>query len=137
MLAETVIAATITYLIMLAAMYFRRFTRFHVTTMIGIMLFDLAMPFYLYMNRDWKTRLIDDGDILSFLLWTHFGLLIALFVLYFIQVAAGRKLLAGNQEARPEHKNVAKGILLVRALVILSGALLVQPESVKPEAGAS
>ena len=129
MLADTVIAASITYLIMLAAFYWHRIRRFHISVMVLVMIFDLLMPFYLYANRDWKTRLIDDGDILSFLVWTHFGLLIALFVLYAIQIAAGRKLLAGDVSARSEHSNVAKGILLVRALVILSGALLVQPEA--------
>ncbi|WP_455366688.1 hypothetical protein [Kaarinaea lacus] len=128
MLADTVIAASITYVVMLAAMYWHRIRIFHVTVMISVMIFDLLMPFYLYANRDWKTRLIDHGDIFSFLVWTHFGLLIALFVLYAIQVFAGRRLLAGDASARGEHKNVAKGILLVRALVIFSGALLVQPE---------
>jgi len=129
MLADTVIAASITYLIMLAAFYWHRIRTFHISVMVSVMIFDLAMPFYLYANRDWKTRLIDDGDILSFLVWTHFGLLIALFVLYTIQISAGRKLVAGDMSARSEHKNVAKGILLVRALVILSGALLVQAEA--------
>ena len=129
MFADTVIAASITYLIMLVAFFWHRFRIFHISVMVSVMIFDLLMPFYLYANRDWKTRLIDDGDILSFLVWTHFGLLIALFVLYTIQVAAGRKLVAGDMSARNEHKNVAKGILLVRALVILSGGLLVQAEA--------
>jgi len=130
MLADTVIAASVTYIIMLAAFYWHRIRKFHISVMVSVMIFDLLMPFYLYANRDWKTRLIDDGDILSFLVWTHFGLLIALFVLYTIQIAAGRKLLvAADVSARSEHKNVAKGILLVRALVILSGALLVQAEA--------
>ncbi|WP_455206367.1 hypothetical protein [Kaarinaea lacus] len=128
MLADTVIAASVTYLIMVAAIYWHRMRPFHVSVMVLVMIFDLLMPFYLYANRDWKTRLIDHGDILSFLLWTHFGLLIALFVLYAIQIVAGRKLLTGDVEARTEHKDVAKGILLVRGLVIVSGALLVQPE---------
>ena len=129
MFADTVIAASITYLIMLVAFFWHRFRIFHISVMVSVMIFDLLMPFYLYANRDWKTRLIDDGDILSFLVWTHFGLLIALFVLYTIQVAAGRKLVARDMSARNEHKNVAKGILLVRALVILSGGLLVQAEA--------
>ena len=96
--------------------------------MVFIVVFDLLMPVYLYSTRDWKTRLIDDGDIFSFAVWMHFGLLIALFVLYAIQIMAGRKLLQGDQSGRGEHKNVAKGILAVRALVILTGALLVQPQ---------
>ena len=129
MFADTVIAASITYLIMLVAFFWHRFRTFHISVMVSVMIFDLLMPFYLYANRDWKTRLIDDGDILSFLVWTHFGLLIALFVLYTIQVAAGRKLIKGDMSARNEHKNVAKGILLTRALVILSGGLLVQAEA--------
>jgi len=129
MLADTVIAASITYLVMLVAVYWHRNRTLHITVMVSVMIFDLLMPFYLYANRDWKTRLIDHGDIFSFLVWTHFGLLIALFVLYAIQIFAGRRLLHGDTEARGEHKNIAKGILLVRALVILSGALLVQPEN--------
>ncbi|WP_455222007.1 hypothetical protein [Kaarinaea lacus] len=128
MLADTVIAASITYLVMLAAVYWHRIRLLHITVMASVMIFDLLMPFYLYANRDWKTRLIDHGDIFSFLVWTHFGLLIALFVLYAIQIFAGRRLLSGDMSARGEHKNVAKGILLVRAPVIFSGALLVQPE---------
>jgi len=127
-LAETVIAAAITYLFMLMAYFWHEKRRIHVPIMVSIMVFDLGMPFYLYATRDWKTRLIDDGDILSFGVWTHFGLIITLYVLYVIQISAGRNLLKGDEESRAEHKSVATGILLVRALVIVSGALLIQPE---------
>ena len=129
MVAETVIAATLTYPIMVAAYVMHEKRKFHISVMVSMMIFDLLMPFYLYATRDWKTRLIDDGDILSFMVWTHFGLLIALFVLYGLQIAAGRRLLKGDASVRAEHKSIAKGILLVRALVIASGALLVQAES--------
>ena len=128
MFAETVIAAFLTYLLMLSAFYLHKFQKFHVPVMVFIILFDLLMPVYLYATRDWKTRLIDDGDIFSFAVWTHFGLLIALFVLYGLQVLAGRKLWRGDQSGRAEHKSMAKGILFIRALVIISGALLVQPQ---------
>ena len=128
MINEVVIVAFISLLIMLLAYRLHHVRMFHVPVMIGIMLFDLCVPFYLYLNRDWKTRLIDHGDILSFMVWTHFGLLITLFVLYGIQILAGRRLLNRDESARDEHKTVAKGILLTRALVIMSGALLVQEE---------
>ena len=82
MVAETVIAATLTYPIMVAAYVMHEKRKFHISVMVSMMIFDFLMPFYLYATRDWKTRLIDDGDILSFMVWTHFGLLIALFVLY-------------------------------------------------------
>ena len=128
MFVETVVAGILTYVLMLLAFYLHRIKSFHVPVMIFIILFDLFMPVYLYSTRDWKTRLIDDGDIFSFGVWMHFGLLIALFVLYAIQILAGRKLLQGDQSDRVEHKNIAKGILAVRALVILTGALLAQPQ---------
>ena len=128
MFVETVIAGVLTYILMVAAFYLHRIKSFHVPVMILIILFDMFMPVYLYTTRDWKTRLIDDGDIFSFGVWMHFGLLIALFVLYTIQILAGRKLLQGDQSGRAEHRNVAKGILAVRALVILTGALLVQAQ---------
>jgi hypothetical protein len=129
MLAETVIVATLTYPLMVFAYFMKKKKKIHIPIMVSLMIFDLLMPFYLYATRDWKTRLIDDGDILSFMVWTHIGLLIALFVLYGLQIAAGRRLLKGDVTARPEHRSVAKGLLLVRALVIASGALLVQAES--------
>jgi len=128
MVAETVIAATLTYPIMVVGYILHERRKIHIPIMVSMMIFDFLMPFYLYATRDWKTRLIDDGDILSFMVWTHFGLLIALFVLYGLQIAAGRRLLKGDATARPEHRSIAKGILLVRALVIASGALLVQAE---------
>jgi len=117
---------------MLAAFYLRRVKWFHVSTMVFIIVFDLSMPVYLYLTRDWKTRLINDGDIFSFGVWMHFGLLITLFVLYAIQVMAGIKLLrrVSDGSSRGEHRNVATGILIVRALVIVSGALLAQPVQV-------
>jgi len=128
MFVETVIASILTYVLMLGAFYLHHFRTFHVPVMVFIVMFDVLMPFYLYSTRDWKTRLIDHGDIFAFGVWMHFGLLIALFVLYAIQIMAGRKLLQGDQSARGEHKNIAKGILGVRAMVILTGALLVQPQ---------
>lgn len=128
-LVETVIAAFITYIIMVVAFFYHKKRKFHVSVMVGIMIFDLLMPFYLYSTRDWKTRLIDEGDILSFGVWTHFGLIIALFVLYALQIFLGRAILAtGNKASRAEHKSVAKGILVARALVIITGAMLVQTE---------
>lgn len=126
---EAIIAAVLTYVLMLLAFYLHAKRLFHVSVMIFVMLFDLLMPIYLYSTRDWMTRLIDDGDLFSFAVWTHFGLLIALFVLYALQILAGRQLLQGNQASRSEHKSLAKGILAIRALVILSGALLIQPSA--------
>jgi hypothetical protein len=132
MFSEAAIAGFLTYLVMLSAFYLHRIKWFHVPTMIFIVVFDVSMPVYLYLTRDWKTRLINDGDIFSFGVWMHFGLLITLFVLYAIQIMAGIQLLKANsgQDSRGEHRNVAKGILIVRALVIVSGALLAQPVQV-------
>jgi hypothetical protein len=126
--------ASLTYVLMVLAFYWHRMRRFHVPVMVFIILFDLAMPFYLVATRDWKTRLLDHGDILSFGVWMHFGLLIALFVLYALQIHTALRLLRRTrddeemQTARREHGAQGKGILLVRALVITSGALLAEPQ---------
>ena len=124
--------ALVTYLIMLLAVYWHGVRRFHVPVMITIIIFDLGMPFYLFLTRNWYKRLIVNNDIMSFGVWMHFGLLIALFVLYTIQVNAGWQLLKKTdantlENSRREHHNLARGILLVRALVIISGALLSEP----------
>ena len=46
---------------------------------------------------------------------------------------AGMDLLKNKEAARTEHKAMAKDILLIKTLVIISGALLIQPEIVQPE----
>ena len=130
MLAGTVIAAIASYLLMVAAFYWHRIRRFHIPAMAACMVFDLAMPVYLVLNRDWTTRLIEQGDILSFGVWMHFGLIVALFVLYAVQVQSALQILRaadGEQDARDAHRAQAKGILLVRALVIVTGAVLAEP----------
>lgn len=131
-----IIAAFLTYLLMLAAFKWRHLRRFHMSVMVFIICFDVAMPFYLVATRDWKTRLIDNGDILSFGVWMHFGLLVTLYVLYVIQVQTALKMLrAPKQEMsaeslqviRKEHRAQGVGILLARALVIVTGAILADP----------
>jgi hypothetical protein len=129
MIAATVLAAFLTYLVMLAAFVWARRRAVHIPVMVAVMLFDIAMPFYLYMSKDWHRRLIVEGELTSFLLWTHFLLLLSLYVLYVMQVQAGRRLLRGDETAREDHRGQGKAILWVRAFVIITGALLVE---VKP-----
>jgi hypothetical protein len=130
--------ASFTFIVMLIAFYWHRVRRFHMPVMVAVMLFDLAMPFYLVATRDWKTRLLDDGDILSFGVWMHFGLIVTLYVLYVIQVQTALKMLRSGKQAMTageveavhrEHRAQGVGILLARALVIATGAMLADPVS--------
>lgn len=132
-------AASLTLLLMLAAMYWHRLRRFHVSVMVSVMLFDMAMPFYLVSTRDWKTRLLDDGDILSFGVWMHFGLIVTLYVLYVIQVQTALKILRSGKKMvdvdeleamHRDHRAQGIGILLARTLVIVTGAILADPATV-------
>jgi hypothetical protein len=136
LMAGPFFVATLTLLLMLAAMYWHRLRRFHVSVMVSVMLFDVAMPFYLASTRDWKTRLLDDGDILSFGVWMHFGLIITLYVLYVIQVQTALKILRAGKNAgavdeleaaHREHRAQGIGILMARTLVIITGAILADP----------
>ena len=139
MLEGTVIAAIGSYLLMLAAFYLHHLRTIHGPVMLGVILFDVGMPFYLMMNRDWGKRLIDEGDILSFGIWMHFGLIITLYVLYAVQIQTALTLRksGGNVDpedmakARKDHRAQAKGILLARALVIATGAILVESPELK------
>ncbi|MBI2779236.1 MAG: hypothetical protein HYX62_05575 [Gammaproteobacteria bacterium] len=132
-MTEKVIMAVVvlsTYLLMLAAFFRPQHRKFHVSTMIFVMLFDMGIPVYLYFYRDWYTRLFVHGDIESFLVWMHVILVLSLYILYVFQVQIGRKLLRGDAEAslRIEHRGQGKGILVTRALAILTGALLIEPD---------
>ena len=68
--------------------------------------------------------LIDKGMILDFLLWMHIGLYIMLFVMYYMQIRAGLQVWRGVPGMRDMHRQQGKVILVVRILVVLSGALL-------------
>jgi uncharacterized membrane protein (DUF485 family) len=134
-----IILAALTYLLMLVAFRWHRLRRFHVSVMVFIICFDVGMPFYLVSTRDWKTRLIDHGDIMSFGVWMHFGLLVTLYVLYAIQVQTALKMLRSSKQAvdadtleaiHKEHRAQGIGILLARALVIITGGILADPATV-------
>ncbi|HHI94585.1 MAG TPA: hypothetical protein ENK04_13915 [Gammaproteobacteria bacterium] len=129
-----IIAAVLTYLLMLVAFKWQHLRRFHMSVMIFIICFDVAMPFYLVATRDWKARLIDNGDILSFGVWMHFGLIVTLYVLYVIQVQTALKMLRSPKPTaedlaavRRDHRAQGVGILLARGLVIATGTILADP----------
>lgn len=131
MITGPVIFAFLTLLLMAAAFYWHRLRAFHMPVMAAIILFDLAIPFYLFFTRDWYQRLIVDGDILSFGMWMHFGLIVALFVLYAIQIQSALQLKQGTaaEESRKAHGAQGKAILLARTLVIATGAMLAEAPS--------
>lgn len=130
--AGTVLFAAATYLVMLVAFYHARMRRFHAPVMASIIVIDLFFPVYLYLNREWIRRLIENEEIFSFLIWMHLILVITLYTLYVFQVKLGRRLLAGDETVRSDHRAQGRGILIVRALVIFTGALLVEPPEDPP-----
>ena len=116
-----------TYFLMVAAFVLPRVRSFHMPVMVGTILFDLFIPVYLILTHDWYKRLIDQGEILSFMVWMHFILVLTLYALYGVQIMTVKKVLSGDLEARKEHRTQGKGILIARALVILSAAMLLDP----------
>jgi hypothetical protein len=117
------LAALSTWFLMLVAYGLHRQRWFHVAVMVGCILFDLAMPFFLYSHRDWYRRMIVQEDITSFLAWMHFGLLVALYALEWAQVYTAVKMLRG-QSLHSVHRGQGKALLLVRGLVIVTGGIL-------------
>lgn len=133
MISEALIFAVATYLLMLAAFYWHRVRSFHIPVMATIMVIDLLIPVYLVFTRDWYRRLIVQEEIFSFMIWMHVILVLTLYGLYVLQIQAGRRIARGDDGARPDHRTQGIGILVVRGLVILSSALLIEPET--PHAG--
>lgn len=127
MIPGTVLFAATTFVIMLATFFLARMRRVHIPVMITIMVIDLFFPVYLYMTRDWHKKLIEHGEIFSFLMWMHFILVITLYVLYVVQIQTARRLLGGDDAVRKDHRAQGIGILITRGLVIFTGALLAEP----------
>ncbi len=119
------------FLVMALAWWLRRRHAFaHAALMGAVMLFDLAFPVWLALTHDWWRRLIDQGELFSFMIWAHVILDLILYALYVMQAMEGRRLMVdpGAGEARKAHAMQARGILVVRVFVFVSGALLIAPE---------
>jgi hypothetical protein len=123
----TTIAALLSYLLMLSAYFLHRWRWFHIPAMLAIIVFDVGMPFFVYLHGHWWHRLIEQQEILSYLVWMHFGLLITMYVLDGMQIITARKILKGDASARADHHGQGKALLLVRGLVIVTGAILANP----------
>jgi len=123
----TLIFALATYALMVWAFLWAKKRIFHVPVMVSVMLVDICFPVYLVMTKDWYRRLIEQGEILSFMIWMHFILVLFLYALYFLQIQSAIKLMRGDETIRDEHRNQGKGILIARGLVILSAAMLIEP----------
>jgi hypothetical protein len=125
--AGTVWWALATYLLMLVGFRYAKHRAFHVPLMMSIILFDLGMPIYLYLNKDWHRRLIvETGLLTSLVLWTHVVMLVMLYALYVVQIKTALRLSRRDFSVRTSHREQAMGILMVRGIVILTGALLVE-----------
>ncbi len=124
----SVMIVLISFVVLAVAWLVKKNHILHITLMSCIMLFDVLFPVWLYMTHDWVKRLIDNGELLSFAIWAHIFLILTLYALYVLQVQAGRQLLSGQRDARPNHQVQSRGIVIVRLFVFLSGALLIAPD---------
>jgi len=135
-MATSVLLVLMSFGLLAAAWYWRKQRRFHIAAMSFLMVFDLFFPVYLYLTHDWWKRLIVDGDIFSFLLWSHLIFVMVLYALYVLQVMAGRTMLQSaadsedHKRTREDHRKQFIGIVVARLLVLASGALLIVPEGV-------
>ena len=122
----TLIIASASLLLMLAAFYFCKYRYFHIPAMVVVITTDLLLPIYIYINGNWYERLIEKEEIFSFIIWMHFGLIISLYVLYGAQIYTAVKLLKGQPDMRQLHRMQGKSAVLIKCLVVLSGAVLVE-----------
>ncbi len=129
-MALSVIIVLISFVWMGVAWYVRKRHAWHIGMMSGLMVFDVLFPVWLYLTHDWIHRLIDQGELFSFLVWTHLFLILTLYSLYGLQIQAGKQLLAKQKHARQNHRVQSRGIIVARVFVFLTGALLIAPDQV-------
>ena len=127
MLSVLIFVLLASWLLMLVAYFRPKLRAFHITVMSCIICMDVAAPVYLYTHRNWWHRLVEQQEIFSSLIWMHFALFIALYALEGAQVYTGVKMLKGNSAIKDDHHTQGKALLVVRGLVILSGAILAEP----------
>lgn len=124
MMRISIIAALVSYLVMLLAYFQPRRRQLHIPVMLAIIVFDLLLPFYLYAHGHWYRRLVDEMEFFSALVWMHFIVLASMYVLDGMQIISARKMLQGELDARAQHRSQGRALLFVRLFVILSGAML-------------
>ncbi len=124
----SVMLVMISFVVLAVAWMARKNHLLHIILMGCVMVFDVLFPVWLYITHNWVKRLIDDGELLSFSIWTHVFLILTLYAMYVLQVQAGRQMLAGHHGARQNHQVQSRGIIIVRVFVFLSGALLIAPD---------
>lgn len=134
MSSEVLQAAALTYLLMVAAFFLHKIRPLHVAIMGGVMAFDLLVPVYLYTHRDWYGQLVTHEGAADFILWCHWALLMTLYILYLLQAKSGMALAKAGDgsdkkslKLREGHHLQARGVLLVRLCVILSGWAVYDP----------
>lgn len=113
---------------MAIAVWQHRIRMLHVPVMVSVMVVDMFFPVYLVFTRDWTRRLIEEGEIFSFMIWMHLMLVIVMYMLYFFQLKTVRTMLSGQKTERAEHRSQGRAILVTRLMVILTAMLLVDPE---------
>lgn len=125
----TIAISIFTWLIMFGAFHLSRFRSVHMSVMLAILVYDLAIPVYLFTHRDWYKRLIENEDILTFGVWMHFMVVFLLYVLYVFQILAAKKIISNptDQVVRSEHRQQGIALLATRGFVIFTGALLYDP----------
>ena len=126
-MAASLIFVTGMYLLMVIAFFLPKWRYFHIPVMSLNMIIDFLFPIYLIMTKDWYKRLIEDLEILSFMIWMHFILVLTLYALYILQIMTARRMLKGDMDCRAEHRSQGVGILIVKGLVILSATMLIEP----------
>jgi len=119
--------AASSYMLMLIAYKLSKYRYLHIPLMVTVLAIDLAMPFYLYQVGNWEQRLIDQEEIFSFLVWMHLGLIISVYVLFAAQIFTAVKFLrGGNADAREQHRLQGRAAIWIKALVVITGAILVK-----------
>ncbi|MDE1942682.1 MAG: hypothetical protein KGI47_06010 [Betaproteobacteria bacterium] len=113
--------AALSYLFMLVAYFRPKVRAFHMPVMAASILFDISMPFYLVTHRHWWHRLVEQGDLFSFLAWMHFGLIITTYALEAAQVYSAVRILKEQPGARATHHMQGRALLMARGLVIVTG----------------
>lgn len=124
----SVVLVIVSFIVMGLAWWQRRQHVLHIGLMASVMVFDVAFPIWLYLTHNWVHRLIDEGELFSFLIWAHLFLVLTLYALYGLQIQAGKQMLAKESGSRQNHRVQSRGILAVRLAVFLTGALLIAPE---------
>lgn len=102
----------------------RRQRSLHVKTMVSVIVWDILLVLQIELNRGALAKAVGVAKN-YWLLNFHVSIAVTTVIIYFALIMTGRKILAGNNEIRTNHKKLGFSALILRLITYITSFMIV------------